>query len=166
VRKTPRETSPGPQLLPLVKENEHPCHGCAKCCLYVAIEIDSPEAMADYDHVAWYLYHEHVTVFVDWEGQWYVKFDSRCRNLTPEGLCGIYETRPGICKDFDWRECENHMTPDEGPPDKWLFETVPEFMTWFQKQRPKAYRRFQAYRKRKQASGEKPELLRVRSRRK
>ncbi|MEN8159117.1 MAG: YkgJ family cysteine cluster protein [Myxococcota bacterium] len=165
MRKTPRETSPGPALLPLVKESEHPCHACAKCCLYTAIEIDSPAAMTDYDNVIWYLYHENVTIFVDWEGQWYVKFDSRCENLTSEGLCGIYATRPAICKDFDWKECENHMTPDEGPADKLAFETAPEFLAWFEKQRPKAFRRYRDYMERKHGRGEKPELMRVRSRR-
>ena len=89
--------------------------------------------------------------------------DTACQNLTPQGLCGIYSTRPGICKDFDWQECEQHMTPDEGPPDKWLFYTADEFLVWFEKQRPKAFRRFRDYMKRKHGTGEKPELLQVRS---
>lgn len=150
-------------LLPMVKESKHPCHGCSKCCLYVAVEIDSPTAMQDYDNVIWYLYHDQVSVFVDFEGQWFVQFDSRCQNLTPEGLCGIYSTRPAICKDFDWKECEQHMTPDEGPPDKWLFRSADEFQAWFKKQRPKAYARYGAYMKRKHGQEEKPELLQVRS---
>jgi Fe-S-cluster containining protein len=147
----------------MVKESKHPCHGCSKCCEYVAIEIDSPAAMQDYDHVTWYLYHDKVSVFVDFEGQWFVKFDTVCQNLTPQGLCGIYATRPGICKDFDWQECEQHMTADEGPPDKWLFHTADEFLTWFEKQRPKASRRYRDYMKRKHGTAEKPELLQVRS---
>ena len=159
--KSPGETKAEPALLPLVKQSEHPCHGCAKCCLYVAIEIDSPTSMTEYDHVVWYLYHENVSVFVDWEGQWYVKFDTRCKNLTPHGLCGIYERRPAICKDFDWRECENHMTPEEGPPDKWLWETPDAFFAWFQKQRPKAFRRYRDFMRKKHRSAEKPELLRL-----
>jgi Fe-S-cluster containining protein len=117
--------------------------------------------MTEYDHVVWYLYHENVSVFVDWEGQWFVKFDTRCKNLTQSGLCGIYERRPAICKDFDWRECENHMTPEEGPPDKWLWETPDAFVAWFEKQRPKAAARYRAYMKKKHASAEEPELGRV-----
>jgi Fe-S-cluster containining protein len=159
--KTPRGAPQELALLPLVKQSEHPCHGCAKCCLYVAIEIDSPTSMTEYDHVLWYLYHENVSVFVDWEGQWFVKFDTRCKNLTQSGLCGIYERRPAICKDFDWRECENHMTPEEGPPDKWLWETPDAFVAWFEKQRPKASARYRAYMKKKHASAEEPELGRV-----
>jgi hypothetical protein len=143
--KTPPGAAPEPALLPLVKQSDHPCHGCAKCCLYVAIEIDSPTSLTEYD----------------WEGQWYVKFDTRCMNLTPNGLCGIYERRPAICKDFDWRECENHMTPEEGPPDKWLWETADAFLAWFEKQRPKAFRRYRAYMKKKHRAAEKAELLRV-----
>ena len=36
---------------------------------------------------------------------------------------------------------------------------------WFEKQRPKAFRRYRDYMKRKHGRDEKPELLRVRSRR-
>jgi len=161
--KTPRSATQERALLPLVKQSEHPCHGCAKCCLYVAIEIDSPTSLTEYDHVLWYLYHENVAVFVDWEGQWFVKFDTRCKNLTPTGLCGIYESRPAICKDFDWRECENHMTPEEGPPDKWLWESPDAFLAWFEKQRPKAFRRYRDFMKKKHRTAEKPELLRITS---
>ena len=95
--KAPRGALQEPALLPLVKQSEHPCHGCAKCCLYVAIEIDSPTSMTEYDHVLWYLYHESVSVFVDWEGQWFVKFDTRCKTST--AVCG-YTEPSAICKEF------------------------------------------------------------------
>src|SRR5262245_32665816 len=76
------------QLLPLLqKEDAHPCFNCARCCTYIAVEIDAPTTNREYDYVVWYLYHPDVSVFVDWNSQWFVKFDSRCRNLTPQGLC-------------------------------------------------------------------------------
>jgi Fe-S-cluster containining protein len=30
-----------------------------------------------------------------------VKIKHRCLQLLPNGACGIYETRPAICRDFD-----------------------------------------------------------------
>ena len=137
------------------------CVECGRCCTYVAVGINAPRTLRFATDVLWYLYHENVSVFVDWEGQWYVKSDTRCKNLTAHGLCGIYERRPGICKDFDWQECENHMTPEEGPPDKVLWETPDAFLAWFQKQRPKAFRRYRAFMKKKHRKAEKPELLRI-----
>jgi uncharacterized protein len=149
-----------PRLLPVVqKASDHPCFECALCCTYVAVEIDRPSTMKEYDHIVWYLYHPGITVFVDWNGDWFVKFESRCENLTPQGLCGIYERRPAICKDFDWRDCERHVKDD--PPDKWLFGSAPEFLAWLAKRRPKAHARYQEFLARKYGRGEEPELTRV-----
>ena len=151
-----------PVLLPIItKAGDHPCHECAKCCTYVAMEHDEPTTMKDYDHMVWYLYHEGVTVFVDWEGAWYVRFESRCANLDAQGMCGIYDHRPAICKDFDWRECENHLTPEDGDPDKWNFTTAEEFLEWFEKQRPKTFKRYQRFMRKRHATGEEAELQRV-----
>lgn len=134
----------GLELLPVIqKDTTHPCFECAQCCRYIAVEIDPPTTMTEYDYIVWYLYHGQVSVFVDWDGAWFVKFDSRCENLTPQGLCGVYETRPAICRDFDWRDCERHLTDE--PPDKWLFESAAQFLAWLEKQRPRTFRRFQAF---------------------
>jgi Fe-S-cluster containining protein len=153
--------SGGTTLLPILKETDHPCFECAKCCSYVALQIDQPSTMADYDHVVWYLYHKDVSVFVDWESDWYVKFETRCENLTDAGLCGVYDHRPGICKDFDWRECENHLKPEDGPPDKFVFYRAEEFLEWLEERRPKTHQRYQRFLRRKHAKGEEPELERV-----
>ena len=145
----------------LEKASDHPCYQCALCCRYVALEIDEPTTMKEYDHVVWYLYHRDVSVFVDHEGAWYIKFETRCRHLTPKGLCGIYERRPAICKDFDWRECEQHVR--EEPPDRWLFRDAEEFLAWFRKRRPRTYQRYEAFLRKKHAGCEEPELERLTS---
>ncbi len=151
-----------PVLLPIVtKASDHPCHECAMCCSYVAIEHDEPTTMKDYDHIVWYLYHKDISVFVDWESSWYVRFESRCDNLNAQGMCGIYDHRPAICKEFDWRECENHLEPEDGPPDKWNFLTAEEFLEWFEERRPKAFKRYKRFLKRRHATGEETELQRV-----
>jgi Fe-S-cluster containining protein len=154
----------GERLLPVIsKATDHPCFECAKCCTYVAVEIDTPTTAKEYDQVVWYLYHQHVEVFVDWDDAWHVLFRTRCEQLTPAGLCGVYAQRPAICKDFDWRECEQRFTPEDGPPDKLAWRTAGEFLAWFEKQRPRAYARYRAHLAKKHARGEERELLRVHS---
>ena len=151
-----------PVLLPvLAKASDHPCHRCNKCCEYVAIEIDEPTTMKDYDHMVWYLYHQGISVFVDWEKAWYIKFDARCEHLDAHGMCKVYDRRPSICKEFDWRECENHLTPEDGPADKWLWHTADDFLAWLERQRPKAFKRYQRFLDRLHKSDEEPELERL-----
>jgi Fe-S-cluster containining protein len=148
-------------VLPVLeKESGHPCFDCARCCHYVAIEIDTPTTPREYDYIEWYLYHQAVSVFVDWDNKWFVSFESRCEKLTPQGLCGIYERRPDICRDFDWRECEMHLTDD--PPDKLLFRTAEEFLSWLRAKRPKAYERFQQWKRARSRGPADKALRRVR----
>jgi len=152
----------GDRLLPVIqKASDHPCFECAKCCTYVAVEIDTPTTNAEYDQIVWYLYHERVEVFVDWEDAWHVLFRTRCEQLTSAGMCGVYATRPAICKDFDWRACEQRYTPADGSPDKLAWLDAEGFLAWFEAQRPRAFARYQAHLRKKHASGEEQELLRV-----
>lgn len=151
------------RLLPVIqKADDHPCFECAKCCTYVAVEIDTPTTPKEYDQIVWYLYHQNVEVFVDWDDAWHVLFRTRCDNLTSAGLCGVYAHRPVICKDFDWRECEQRLTPEDGAPDKLAWQSADEFLAWFAQQRPKAHARYQDHLRGKHARGEESELLRVR----
>jgi Fe-S-cluster containining protein len=152
----------GEQLLPVIqKASDHPCFDCAKCCTYVAVEIDAPTTNAEYDQIVWYLYHERVEVFVDWEDAWHVLFRTRCEKLSSAGMCGVYDTRPAICKDFDWRACERRYTPEDGSPDKLAWLDAEGFLAWFEAKRPRAFARYQAHLRKKHASGEEEELLRV-----
>lgn len=77
-----------------------PCHLCnASCCRYFALQLDTPEDPQDYDHIRWYLMHEGVAVWVD-DGDWYLEIRTPCRHLQPDNTCGIYLTRPQICRDY------------------------------------------------------------------
>lgn len=147
------------ELVNVEKQSDHPCFECVQCCTYVALEIDTPTTMKEYDYIVWYLYHQNVSVFVDWEGCWYIKFETRCEHLSAVGLCDIYSSRPVICKDFDWRECENRLRSE--PADKWLFEDSDQFLRWFEKKRPKTFKRFQKYMRKKHRNGEEKELGRL-----
>jgi hypothetical protein len=152
-------SGPADPLAGIEKQSDHPCFDCVRCCTYVAIEIDTPTTMKEYDYIVWYLYHQNVSIFVDWEGDWFIKFETRCRHLTSGGLCDIYASRPAICKDFDWRDCENRIGSE--PADKWLFETSDQFLRWFEQRRPKTFRRFQKYMREKHGAGEDEELDRL-----
>jgi Fe-S-cluster containining protein len=66
---------------------------------------DTPRTREEFDYVRWYLLHEQATVFVD-EGTWYLLVHTRCRHLQPDNRCGIYETRPQICRDYSTDNCE------------------------------------------------------------
>lgn len=82
------------------------CEHCTGlCCKYIALPIDTPKTRRDFDDIRWYLMHENITVFVE-EGDWYIQFATRCRNLTPANLCGVYETRPHICREYKAGECD------------------------------------------------------------
>jgi hypothetical protein len=77
-----------------------PCHLCtASCCRYFALEIDKPSSKRDYDHIRWYLMHEGVVVWVQ-DDDWYLEIRTTCRHLRQDNTCGIYATRPQICRDY------------------------------------------------------------------
>ncbi len=142
------ESGTASPLLPVLqKEPTHPCYNCQLCCTYMAVEIDPPTTNTEYDYMVWYLYHEGVNVFVDWEGDWFLKYDARCRQLTDAGLCGVYENRPVICREFSFQDCERNSGDDA--PDRWLFRTADEFIDWLRKQRPKSYARFRQFQRMK-----------------
>ena len=67
--------------------------------------MDKPSTKRDYDDIRWYLMHENIIVFVE-EGDWYIQFQTRCRNLGADNLCTIYETRPEICREYQPRDCD------------------------------------------------------------
>lgn len=67
--------------------------------------MDKPTTKRDYDDIRWYLMHEGVSVFVE-EGDWFVQYQTRCRNLGADNLCGIYETRPEICREYEPGACD------------------------------------------------------------
>jgi uncharacterized protein len=82
------------------------CEHCtAACCRYLAIPLDKPRSARDYDDIRWYLMHEGISVFVE-DGDWYIQFQARCKNLGSDNLCMTYETRPQICREYEPGECD------------------------------------------------------------
>jgi uncharacterized protein len=84
------------------------CEHCtAACCRYIALPIDTPETRTDYDDIRWFLLHESVSVFVE-DGDWYIAFVTPCQHIQPDHRCGIYETRPRVCRQYTTDDCDYH----------------------------------------------------------
>ena len=92
----------------------------AKCCRYITLLIKSPaKNKVNRDEARWCLMHENISLVRE-DGDWYVQVDTRCRNLTSDGLCGIYQDRPDVCRQYEAECCDHHGEPD----DKDLFITT------------------------------------------
>ena len=84
------------------------CDQCAGlCCRYFVLEIDKPEDRGDFDNVRWYLVHENTFVFIE-KRKWYLGVYARCKHLQADNRCGIYETRPQICRGYSTDNCDYH----------------------------------------------------------
>ncbi len=88
-------------------------HCTAKCCKYFALPIDKPTTFQDFEFMRWFLLHDRATVFTD-EGSWYLLVHTTCKHLQPDHRCGIYETRPQICRDYSTDKCEYE--------DDWVYD--------------------------------------------
>ncbi len=90
------------------------CEHCtAKCCRYFALPIDEPAELADFEYMRWFLLHEHATVFVEDE-TWYLLVHTVCKHLQSDNRCGIYATRPQVCRDYSTVNCEYE--------DDWVYD--------------------------------------------
>lgn len=94
---------------------ENKCSFCkgSKCCTYVSQQIDTPRSMKDFDFIMWQLSHKDVQLYKDEDG-WFLLFNQACQHILPGGGCGIYETRPRICRDYDNDFCEYDMPAEDG----------------------------------------------------
>lgn len=89
-----------------LKPGESLCDHCtAKCCRYFALPIDAPTTERDFDFIRWYLVHESASIFTEGD-TWYLLVHTKCKHLQADNRCGIYETRPQICRDYTTDECE------------------------------------------------------------
>ncbi len=89
-----------------VPKSECLCDYCtALCCRYFALPLDPPTEMHEFDYMRWYLLHDRASVFVDGD-TWYLLVHTTCKHLQSNNMCGIYETRPQICRDYSTKRCE------------------------------------------------------------
>ncbi|MFN6130479.1 MAG: YkgJ family cysteine cluster protein [Planctomycetota bacterium] len=96
------------------------CDYCsAKCCRYFALPIEEPNTEQDFDYMRWYLLHDRASVFVE-DDVWYLLVHTTCKHLQNDHRCGIYYTRPQICRDYSTENCEY----DEDAVYEMYFETA------------------------------------------
>jgi len=69
--------------------------------------------MHDFDHLLWQTAHHNVQVYKD-EGAWYLLVSTQCKHLQPSGRCGIYETRPKVCREHTNDYCEMDAPAEDG----------------------------------------------------
>ncbi|HET8940095.1 MAG TPA: YkgJ family cysteine cluster protein [Polyangiales bacterium] len=115
------------------KPKEPSCTSCGLCCSYVAIEVDTPKTVKQATQLLWYVYHEGVSLYVN-DDDWMVQFDTTCIHLQPDYRCGVYETRPHICREFSEQDCEIN-TGDDGR----TFYTASEFLEHLAQTRPRVH---------------------------
>ena len=109
------------------------CTSCGLCCSYVAIEVDTPKTVKQATMMLWYVYHEGISLYVN-DDDWMVQFDTTCIHLQPDYRCGVYETRPHICREFSEQDCEVN-TGDDGK----TFYTATEFLEHLAQTRPRVH---------------------------
>lgn len=98
------------------------CSSCkGDCCKYVAMELDCPEDIEDFQNIRWYLAHENISVYVEEDGVWNIEFMTPCKYLEKNNKCCIHEDfvknpevrRPQICKEFTVEQCPHHNDYEE-----------------------------------------------------
>ena len=88
------------------------CHG-ARCCQYITQRIPGPRSKQDFDQLLWQVAHENVEIYKDSDG-WFLLIYNRCSFLRPDGRCGIYASRPQVCRDYSNDYCEYDSPAEEG----------------------------------------------------
>lgn len=117
----PIATAAGFQRKPRREElsaGQNLCDFCTgKCCKYIALPIDEPDDRKEFDNLRWYVMHGGGTInlFVE-DGQWYLMIHQSCQHLLDDNRCGIYHTRPRICREYHTDACEYY--------DDWVYEKI------------------------------------------
>jgi len=115
------------------------CEYCtARCCRYFAMPIDTPTDYEEWDFIRWFLLHDRASIFLE-DDTWYLLVHTECKHLQADHRCGIYETRPQICRDYSTDNCEYD---DDTTYDKYIEtpEQVWEYMEATQQRRGESIR--------------------------
>lgn len=94
---------------------ENKCSRCSEtiCCTYITESLDTPRSKSDFQHLLWQVSHAGVEIYKDDSG-WYLLINGRCEHIQSNGSCGIYDSRPAICRDYDNDWCEFDEPADKG----------------------------------------------------
>lgn len=75
------------------------------CCTYATEQLSTPRSKRDFDHILWQISHKDIQVYKDEDG-WFLLINNTCTHLQPGGGCGIYDTRPQVCREYSNDYCE------------------------------------------------------------
>ena len=120
------------------------CSKCKKslCCNSINQKVDTPKTIYDFDHLLWQVSHENINIFKDSDG-WFLHIHSRCQHLLTGGVCGIYEQRPMVCREYDNDFCEFDESIEEA--SKYFFSSYEQFEKFCRKRFKKWDKRFELY---------------------
>lgn len=127
--------------IPMTSETK--CSFCSRtiCCTYTTQEIETPRSVDDFDHLLWQMAHTNMQAYKDEDG-WFLLINNRCQFLLADGGCGIYETRPQVCRDYSNDFCEYDAPAEEG--FEYFFENYAALDEYCQKRFKKWSSRFTA----------------------
>ncbi len=75
--------------------------------------LEKPTTRQEFDALRWSLLHEHATAFTE-DGEWYICVHTVCKHLRKDNRCGIYNSRPSICREYTTDHCEYE--------DEWVYD--------------------------------------------
>lgn len=61
--------------------------------------------MEDFDLLLWQISHINTQIYKDSDG-WFLLVNNPCVHLQADGRCGIYATRPQVCREHSNDDCE------------------------------------------------------------
>ncbi len=67
--------------------------------------IETPDTFKELEYLRWFLLHDRASVFKE-DDDWYLLVHTKCNHLQDNNMCGIYETRPEICREYTTKNCE------------------------------------------------------------
>ncbi|MFA5048020.1 MAG: YkgJ family cysteine cluster protein [Patescibacteria group bacterium] len=118
------------------EKNKKLCHKCDDCCRYIALELDRPTTINDYQNIIWFLLHQKVAVYIDWSNHWFIEFETDCSALKNK-LCTIYDARPTMCREYQQHECTRY---NKNKPEKYHFGEVAALKKYLKNNKPKIYK--------------------------
>ncbi len=120
------------------------CGKCKKsiCCNSINQKIPTPRSKEDFDHLLWQVSHENINIFKDADG-WFLHIKAHCDHLLPGGVCGIYEKRPWVCREYENDFCEYDESIDQA--SEHFFANYQQLMKYCRKRFKKWDKRFELY---------------------
>jgi uncharacterized protein len=114
--------------------NFNSCKNCKKLCEEIAVEIDEPTEIEDFENIKWFLLHKNIKVFIlpddeeDDIEHWYIQFNTPCKELGNDGNCKLKENKPSVCFDDSSEEMEE--SSEENIDENLIFDDAQKFWKW------------------------------------